>query len=210
MPALAKKGGTDSGAEVQQARADEQARQQRIREGTTSINSLFDTQFDPSFYEGRAKSFTNFAMPQLDDQYKDATKQLVFALTRRGALDSSSRASQEADLEKRRALQTQNINDQADTYANSAKANVEGARDDLINTLNATGDAQGAVNSATSRAQVLSAVPGYSPLAAMFADFTSTLGKQAAAERAFSYGAGPRPAVVTGLFAPRSGAVVSS
>jgi hypothetical protein len=67
----------------------------------------------------------------------------------------------------------------------------------------------GAVNGATARSQILSAVPGYSPIASLFSDFTAGLGQQAAAERAFSYGAGPRPAVNTGLFSPRSGAVVN-
>lgn len=206
---MAKKGGTDSGAEVAAARADEQARQDAIRTGTSKISSLFDGQFTPDFYAGRAKSYTDYALPQEQDQFGQAKKQLTFALARRGALDSSSRASLQADLEKRDALQRQNIADQGQTFANTAKANVEGARADLINTLNATGDVTSAVNGATARSQILSAVPGYSPISALFADFTSGLGQQAAAERAFSFGGGPRPAINTGLFAPRNGAVVN-
>jgi hypothetical protein len=206
---MAKKGGTDSGAEVAAARSEEQARQQGIRDGTTRISDMFDTQFNDDFFQGRAKSYEDYALPQVNDQFGDAKKQLVYALTRRGALDSTSRASQEADLEKRRAIQETSVKDQALNYANTAKANVEGARSDLVNTLNATGDVDAAVNSATTRAQVLSAVPAYSPVSQLFGDFTAGLGKQAAAERAFSYGAGPRPAVVTGLFGPRNGAVVN-
>jgi hypothetical protein len=206
---MAKKGGTDSGAEVAAARSEEQARQQGIRDGTTRISDMFDTQFNDDFFQGRAKSYEDYALPQVQDQFGDAKKQLVYALTRRGALDSTSRASQEADLEKRRAIQETSVKDQALNYANTAKANVEGARSDLVNTLNATGDVDAAVNSATTRAQVLSAVPAYSPVSQLFGDFTAGLGKQAAAERAFSYGAGPRPAVQTGLFGPRAGAVVN-
>jgi len=209
VPVLAKKGGTDSGDEVAQARADEQARQAAIRSGTQQISDLFDKQFTPDFYTARAKSYTDYALPQEQQQYKDAGKQLVFALDRRGALDSSSRASLQAQLDQKDAIQRQNIADQGQTYANTAKANVEGARSDLINTLNSTGDVQSAVNSANARAQVLSAVPGYSPISTLFSDFTSGLGQQAAAERAFAYGAGPAPAVNTGLFAPRPGAVVN-
>jgi hypothetical protein len=205
---LAKKGGTDTGSEVAAARSEEQARQKAIRDGTTKIEDLFDGQFNDDFFKGRAKSYEDYALPQVADQFGDASKQLTFSLARRGALDSTSRASLATALEKKRALQEQAIKDQGQTFANTAKANVEGARGDLVNTLNATGDVDAAVRGATTRAQVLSAVPGYSPVSQLFADFTSGLGQQAAAERAYSYG-GPRPTFNTGLFAPRSGSVVN-
>lgn len=204
---MAKKGASDGASEVAQAREDEQARQQRIREGTGKISELFDSQFNDDFYTGRQDSFVNYAMPQLSDQHNDAVKQLTFALARRGALDSSSRAAQEAELERRRALLETEVKSKGADYANTARANVEGARSDLINTLNVTGDVEGAVQGSQARAAVLSQTPGYSPLVSLFADFTSGLGQQAAAERAFSYGAGPRPSINTGLFGAPSGAV---
>lgn len=209
---MAKKGGSDGGSEVNQVRADEAARQARIREGTTKIADMFGSQFNDDFYNQRRDSFTNYALPQLEDQTKSAQKELTFALDRRGALDSSSRASLGTELEKKRALLETEIKDKGTDYANSARANVEGARSDLTNTLNATGDAEGAVQSAQARAAVLSATPGYSPLASLFGDFTSALGKQAAAERAFSYSGGltPKPAITTGLFGTPSGAVVNA
>src|SRR5690606_19291435 len=122
------------------------------------------------------------------DQHQDAQKQLAFALARRGAMDSSSRAALEADLERKRGLLETEIKDKALDQANAARANVESARSDLVNTLNATGDTEGAVQGAQARATVLSQSPGYSPLVALFADFTNALGQQAAAERAFAYG----------------------
>lgn len=208
---LAKKGASDGGSEVAQARAEEQARQNAIREGTTKISDLFDGQFNDQFYNDRRDSYTNFALPQLEDQNKQATKQLAFALERRGALDSTSRSSLAAELEKKRALAETDIKSRASDYANTARANVESARSDLINTLNVTGDTQGAVQGAQARAAVLSQTPGYSPLASMFSDFTSALGQQAAAERAFAYGAAPKPALgVTGLFGTPRGAVVNT
>jgi hypothetical protein len=206
---VGKKGATDGGAEVAAARADEQARQEGIRQGQTRISDIFDNQFNDAFFEGRKKSYTDFATPQLTDQTNDARKQLGFALERRGALDSSSRASLEADLEKRRALAEADIKSKANDYATSARASVENARGDLVNTLNATGDTDAAVRSANARAQVLSQLPGYSPIVGVFSDFTDALGKQAAAERAFAYGAGPRPAISTGLFGTPHGAVVN-
>ena len=209
MQQLAKKGASDGGGEVAAARAEEQARQQTIRDGTQKISDLFDGQFNQDFYDKRRDSFVNYASPQLADQHKDASKQLTFALERRGALDSSSRASLGTELEKKRALLETEIKGKANDFANTARANVESARSDLTNTLNATGDVEGAVQSAQARSAVLSQTPGYSPLASMFSDFTGALGKQAAAERAFSYGAGPKPAISTGLFGTPRGAVVN-
>lgn len=206
---MAKKGGSDGGSEVAQVRADEAARQERIRTGTAKISEMFDGQFTDEFYDKRKEAFTGYALPQLADQTKDAQKQLTFALDRRGALDSSSRASLGTELEKKRALLETEIKDKGTDFANTARANVEGARSDLTNTLNATGDTEAAVKSAQARSAVLSQTPGFSPLASMFSDFTAGLGQQAAAERAFAYGAGPKPAVSTGLFGTPRGAVVN-
>lgn len=204
-----KKGGTDGGSEVQAVRDQEAARQEQIRSGTARISDLFSSQFNPAYFDKQRDNYVNYAKPQLDDQHKQAQKQLTFALDRRGALDSSSRASLAAELEKKRALAEADIKGKAEDYRTNAMANVEGARGNLIQTLNATGDVEGAVNSANARAQVLSQVPGYSPLSALFADFTAGLGQQAAAERAFAYGAGPKPTFSTGLFGTPKRSVVN-
>lgn len=195
---------------TQEIRQEEAERQERVRQGTSRIEDLFGSQFNDSFYDKQRDNYLNYAQPQLADQHKDAAKQLTFALDRRGALDSSSRSSLEANLEKKRGLFDTEIKDRANQFRTDAMAGVEGARSDLLNTLNATGDVDAAVKSANNRAKVLSQPTPYSPIAQAFGDFTTALGAQAAAERAFSYGAGPRPAMVTGLFGQRNGAVVNS
>lgn len=208
---MAKKGGSDDGgSEIDAIRAEEAARQARIRAGTKKISTMFDRQFSPTYYDKQRDNYVKYANPQLTEQHTEAAKQLTFALDRRGALDSSSRTSLQADLQKQRALKAAEIKDTANSYRTDAMSNVENTRADLIRTLNATGDAEGAVNDATARATILSRQPAYSPLAAAFADFTAGLGQQAAAERAFSYGAGPRPTYQTGLFGAPSGSVVNS
>lgn len=203
-------GGGGSNNYTQEIRDEEAARQAKVREGTKRIEDMFGTQFNDAFFDKQRDNYLNYASPQLTDQHKDAAKQLTFALDRRGALDSSSRSSLEADLEKRRALAETEIKDKANAYRTETMAGVEGARSDLINTLNATGDVESTVNSANARAKVLSQPTAYSPIAQAFSDFTTALGQQAAAEKAFAYGAGPRPTISTGLFGSRSGAVVNS
>ena len=194
--------------EAAQARADEQARQDRIRRGTADINSLFDREFSDSFFDSRAKAYRDYAMPQLDDQYGETQRDLTFALTRAGLLDSSVRADKTADLSKAYDIQRQGVVDQGEAEATSARNAVEDSRANLISMLNVTGDAQGAVNAALARSTALSRPGNYSPLTQLFADFTSGLGQQAALERANFYSGGAYGGRYnTGLFAPRSGSV---
>jgi hypothetical protein len=197
----------NAGNVAEQARQDELARQQRIREGTSNVNSIFDSQFNDGFYEGQQKRYIDYAMPQVDDQKRKADKELLFAMDRTGQTEGSVRADLSGELQKRYDLQAQKVRDDGLAYGTNARTNVEGARADLISMLNATGDAEGAATSAVARSAALSQPAAYSPLSNLFADFTGALGTQAAAERAYAYGGGPRPTVSTGLFAPRKGAV---
>lgn len=208
---MAKKGGDDAAAQqAALAREDEQRRQEKIRTGTARIDDIFKTNFTDDFYKGQRDAFSNYATPQLETQLADARKQLTFALDRSHLLDSSVRADKTADLEREAGTQRQAVADQALGYANTTKSNVEGAKGDLINTLNATGDAEGAANNAISRATVLSQPQAFSPLSNLFANFTSGLGTQAAAERAQYYSNGVIKAPFnTGLFAPSSSVKVS-
>ena len=166
--------------------------------------------FGEDFFAGRKKAFMDYASPQLEDQYGDAQKELTFALARNGTLDSSIRGQKAGELQKTYDLNKQQVADKALSYETDARNSVEDARSNLIATLNATGDAQGAANSALSRAAALSQAPAYSPLTNLFGDFTSTLGTQAALEKANYYSGGQTGArYSTGLFAPSASSVVN-
>lgn len=195
------KAGDLANQQAQQAATDEATRQAGIRSGTTSINSMFDSQFTPDFYDKQQKNYVDYAQPQLDQQHANAEKQLTFSLARGGNLDSSVRAQQEGQLAQENAAASQGIKDQGNQFANDAKNNVETARQNLISTLDTTGDATGAATAATNRAEALAKPPAYSPVVNAFADITSGLGQQAAAERSYYYGGGPMPSGgVTGMF----------
>lgn len=199
-------GGKSGGNEAALARQDEAARQARIREGTKSINSTFDGQFTPEYFDKQRQNYINYASPQLEDQRAGANKEMIFALDRGGQLEGSTRANLAGELQKKYDLQQQKVRDDALGYKTNAMTNVESARGDLVSMLNATGDAEGAANSALSRASVLSQPAAYSPISNLFADFTQGLGVQAAAERSYSYG-GPKPTYNTGLFGTPRNAV---
>lgn len=192
--------------EAERARQEEQARQDRIRQGTDTINSTFG-QFDDPFFGDIRQSYIDYARPQLDRQFNDAREQLTYALARQGTLNSSTRGEQTADLQERRDLNLQDITDQARQFETDARNNVERARADLLTTLQATGDAEGASNAALSRASILSAPPSYSPLGQLFQDSTALLNQQAALERAFALGQGGQNRQQTGLFGTPTGSV---
>lgn len=185
--------------EASRARAEEEARQGRIREGTRSINDTF-SRFDDNFFGDIRDAFVTFGQPQLDDQFRDASEKTTFDLARSGTLNSSIRGERNADLQKQYDIERQNLIDKARGYETEARNNVERSRGDLISMLQVTGDATGAANSALTRAATLATPPAYSPLGQLFQDSTAMLGQQMAQERAFALGLGPRPRNSTGLF----------
>lgn len=157
--------------------------------------------FSPDFFQKQRQTFLDYANPQLEDQYGKAQKELTFALDRSGNLDSSMRGQKLGDLQQLYDLNKQKIADEALSHETTTRTAVEDARANLVATLNATGDAQGAANSALTRAAALSAPAAYSPLSQLFGDFTAGLGTQAAQERAAAAsGGGYKSRYNTGLF----------
>jgi hypothetical protein len=194
-------GKKSGGNEAAQARADEQARQQRIREGTEKVNTTLDSQFNDGFFGKRQQNYLDYSTPQLEDQHDKASKELTFSLARSGNLDSSVRGDKLGELQKLFDTNKQQIADKALEYKTQAQTSVEDARANLISTLNATGDAEGAASSALARSSALSAPDTYSPLGQLFTDFTAGLGTQAAQERAAAASGGSyKPTYNTGLF----------
>ena len=195
--------GGDGGA-TRAANQREFDRQNDIRNGTASINKIFDGQFNDDFFGGRRKAFTDYANPQLADQYADARKELTYSLDRSGLLDSTARTGQEAKLSKLYDTNQRAVSDQALGYENTARNNVNASRSNLIGNLAATGDVSSAVNGANANAVALSSPDVYSPLSQMFSTFTSGLSTQAQLEKTGAlagskYGA----AHPTGIFAPK-------
>lgn len=201
--------GKNAAADAARAqRKDEVARQARIREGTASINTTFDGQFDDDFFGDLSDSYVNFARPQVDEQAAKAKEQLTFSLARDGTLDSSMRTTQSGELQRDINRGIQDVTDKGREYGTSARTGVEGARSDLVSMLQVTGDNVGAANAAISRAETLSRPPAYSPIGQLFQDYTAGMAQQAAFERAAALGYGkPSGSGGTSLYAPSKSAV---
>ncbi|MBL26155.1 MAG: hypothetical protein CMM50_01195 [Rhodospirillaceae bacterium] len=179
-------GGGDNGAA--EARAREEARQARIRQGIANIDDTFG-RFDDQFFADRAKAYTDFATPQLDDQLADTRKQLIFALSRGGNLNSSTGAERFADFRAAEDRARRQIESRGLDYANQARTDVERQRADLISILNATSDPEAAASGAVNRVQALSATPAFDPFTATLGNLTAGLtGEDKAGRREISYG----------------------
>lgn len=201
------KGGGGGGMSMQDWQ--ELARQQSIAYGTKSINDTFDKQFTPDFYKNIKQGYLDFANPQLDNQYRDAQKQLTYSLARSGNLDSSTRADQFGDLTTAYNQNRQQVAADANSRSSAAQDAVNSSRSGLISALNATGDATAAANNATSQAAALSAPPAYSAIGDMFGGLTSALAQQGQYARmaALMGGGGGGGFGGMSLFGPSSGAV---
>lgn len=173
-------GGGGGGGYAEQARADELARQERIRGGMTRIDNSFKG-FDDAFYKSRQDAYLNYANPQLQDQYKQQQNSLAYNLARSGLTASSEAARNAGELQRQYNLGRSTIAGEAQNQSNQARQQVEQNRAELVNQLNATGDAQQAANASLTRANMLTQQPGFSPLGQIFQNTTGLLGNAAMA-----------------------------
>jgi hypothetical protein len=162
-------GSSASDRYAREQRAAEQARQSRIRQGMGQINAQF-SKFTDDFYNQRADAYQRFAMPQLDQQYADASRGLTFALARQGIGQSSEGNRRFGDLQGQFDLNRQGIVDQSLASAADARRAVEDARAGLVSDLYATADPAAANSAALSRAAYLSTPQAPSALGQLFAN----------------------------------------
>lgn len=171
-------GGGDGGAA--QARADEAARQERIKQGTASIDKNFSG-FNDAFFDSRARAYTNFANPQLADQYARTQQNLTYNLARQGLTASSEAARNAGELQRQYNDNRAMIAAKGMDAANEARQQIEQNRSELLAQLNATSDPAAAAASAVNRADILSRQQSFSPLGQLFANTTGLLGGAATA-----------------------------
>ncbi len=173
-------GGGGGGDYAAQARADEAARQARIREGMGRIDQAFQG-FNDAFYKTRSDAYSNYANPQLDQQFKQQQNALAYNLARNGLTASSEASRNAGELQRQYNLGRSTIAGEAQNQANQARQQVEQNRSELVSQLNATGDTQQAANSSLTRANMLTQTPGFSPLGQIFQNTTGLLGNAAQA-----------------------------
>lgn len=161
--------------EAKQQRADDEARKQRIKDGMAQIDSIFG-KFDDNFFIDRAKAYSAYATPQLDRQLQDQKKNLIFALSRTGNLDSSAANDLNGKLIYDGDVARTGIANEGLNQANALRNSVENSRGNVVAELNATGDSTAAAQAALRNSINLNTPQGYSPLGNLFANFAQTVG----------------------------------
>ncbi len=162
-------------AEAARVRAAEEARQQNIMQGQQEISSVFG-QFNDDFFNNRAKSFTDFAVPQLDTQYQDVMRGLTASLARSGNLNSSLRGETFAKAQREYDQQKLSLADRGQQYANDARSAIERARSELFSTNASLADPGTIRSLAQQRAQASAAPSSFSPLGMLLTDLADTVG----------------------------------
>lgn len=133
-----------------QARAAEEARAARIRQGSAAVDEQF-SRFDDSFYDQRGQQFFDYHQPQLQRQYDDALADLTFALARAGTTNSSIAGQKMGDLRSRYDEQVASLATQRDSDVANLRSRVQDERSGVISQLNQTGDPDHAANMALTR-----------------------------------------------------------
>jgi|GEM_PF-1081053 len=163
-------------ADAVRARAEEEARKARIKDGNTKIDTQFK-QFDDSFFGGFEKNYLDFYKPDIENKFSDAKDQLTFGLARAGTLNSSMAGDRQGRLLSDYNMQTAANLSQAQDATATLRGNVNQEKSSLISLLNATGDSEMAGNQALSRsAQLFKAQPTYNPLGDIFGGAANGIG----------------------------------
>lgn len=190
----------DNSAEL--ARQREEERQARIDEGRGEIDEAFKP-FDDTYFSGVEKTYSDYYTPQIDDQYADARKKLVLALSRTGNLNAGAGAQQLGSLKQKYDTQSTAYANQARDQANEYRGKIENEKSDLYAQNRSAADPAAIAVDAASRAGTLSTAPSASPIGALFSDVLSNIATGIAAERQGYRG------LNTGLFSPKKGESVS-
>lgn len=170
-------------ADSRKARAEEEARQARIKAGGQKIDQAFSG-FDNGFYDGYRDKQVALYQPELNDKFNRANSDLTFALARAGTLNSTIAGDKQADLLTAYDTNRAGILSRAQGAANTMRGNVANEKSNLVSMLTSTADADRASNEALARsATLLQDSPGYSPLGDIFAGIASGIGNYYAGQQ---------------------------
>jgi hypothetical protein len=139
------------------ARARENMREGRVRDGRAIIDRQFSQLTDPNdtFYRRYKQSAIDTMTPQINRQYADANKELTYRLADAGTLKSSGGADATADLLAQKDAATVSMNQKADNAAADLRTRVMGEKQNAENQLYSTFDPDMALTSSLNSVQNL-------------------------------------------------------
>ena len=159
-----------------EARRVETERQDRITRGRADIERIFGTTYTPEFYAGVEKDYRDWAMPQLNRQSEEVTRNMLYALSRAGLTRSSAKSRGMGDIQMDFDTQRQNVAKTAMDLANQRRSQVEGQRQGIESQLYAATDPAAAAQAANNAARNYSFAPEYSPMGQILQDVSAAYG----------------------------------
>lgn len=167
-------GGGDSASG--DSRALEEERKARINEGMGRIEETF-APFNAGYYNDFEGKYRDLAMPDINQQYRDATQKTRYGLARTGNLDSSGASIAYKDLATRNDQARLKAADDARAASAGQRQSIEGARNTLTTQLSATENPSAVAQAAVNQAAVLNRPPTYSPITNIFSEVTGALAR---------------------------------
>lgn len=170
--------GGSGNAAASQARKQQQQQQADITQATGQINNAFSG-FTPQFYQNRAQAYTNYAEPQLNQQYQQTLQGLYGKLANQGLLNSSAAGQEKGALQQSLATQQQGIANQGISQSQQLQQQVSQEQANLIGQANAASQPLSVANQAVGAAAGFSAPSAFQPIGQAFQSFGNTyLGSQ--------------------------------
>jgi hypothetical protein len=157
--------------QINDARANEELRQQRIRTGRDQIDRQFQSLQNPNdpFYARYGADMRSYYQPQIQKQYADSQKDLTYRLADAGTLRSGAAAELAADLSRQNDIAVAGMNSKIDSAKATLRSRVADQKNQAEQQLYATNDPDMGLTTALNGIQnIRLAPPDNSPLANMF------------------------------------------
>lgn len=140
----------------------EQQRQDNIRAGNSAIDTAF-AQFDDNYYGGAQNAYTDFYVPQIEQQRGDALDKLTAQLAGRGMLESTVGAKRIGDLHRTADDAKAKVGNEAVDFTNSLRGKVDASKQGLYSLSKEAADPSMVSSRATGEATTLAQTGGIAP-----------------------------------------------
>lgn len=135
--------------------------------------------FNPQYYQGIQNAYTNYALPQLQQQYQTANNQLGYKLAGQGITNSSAAQQAQNALGQSMNQNETQLGNQAVQAAQQQQQTVQGQENNLFGQAQTASDPGALAQQAISEAGSISTPSTFAPLGQLFTTFgTDWLGNQ--------------------------------
>lgn len=158
----------------------QQQQQQNVTQAVNQINQTFSG-FGPSFYNQAGQDYTNWAAPQVQQQYQQNEQSLQDKLANQGLTNSSASEQEQGQLKEALAQAQEQVGNTAQSQVQSLQQQVAQEKAGLIEQANVANDPLSVAQQAISTAAGVQAPSITQPLGNLFQGFANTyLGSQLA------------------------------